>query len=147
MKLTQDEKGRWFYEDLGDLNILIPWDCYDEVFDMSLIEKDKKQLEHFFDKLQKAEEILLINEPDEQTYPDCILLKTLTGLFGYDVYGAMSEFIVENFQYVNTKQYSTLFINLADFLQYVQNTCKNKQHTKICTFNGKNRKFFVIHNN
>lgn len=136
MKLVQKENKFWDFEELGELRILIPWDYYQKIEeeDNTLIEQDIQQLQNFFKKLDEAEEILLINEPNEVEYPDCILLKTPTGLFWYNVYEAMTETIGEEFQYVNTKKYGTSFNNKKEFIQYVKNTRENKTSTTICAF-------------
>lgn len=136
MKLVQKENKLWDFEELGDLRVLIPWDYYQKIEeeDDILIEQDIQQLQNFFKKLDEAEEILLPNEPDDLEVLNCILLKTPTGLFWYDVYEAMAEIIGEEFQYINIKKYGTSFNNKKDFLQYVKTTCENKTSTTICSF-------------
>lgn len=136
MKLVQKENEFWDFEELGELRVLIPWDYYQKIEeeDDTLIEQDIQQLQNFFKKLDGAEEILLINEPDECVYPIGILLKTPIGLFWYDVYEAMTETIGEEFQYINTKKYGTSFNNKKEFIQYVKNTCENKTFITICAF-------------
>ena len=148
--LVKKENDLWDIKGLGELRILIPWDYYADIQkeDEKFLEEDKQQIKNFLDKLEMAEEILIFNEPEDLSYPDGVVLKTPSGVFCYDVYDAMKENTLEEFQYINTKKYGTTFMNKKDFVIFVQNACKNKKtSTTACNIFKGQRKYWVTFNN